>query len=509
MTADEYFADGNRLFRDDLYWAALLRYSQAADAGLASPLLSYNTGVAHYRAGQYIRARDALLKALESPTLRVPAQYNLGLNAYKLGETDEALRWFRLARDQQQNKVLADYAQVAIARIRSGEIAADPVVVESEKRRKEADFAHLQLRALVSFGSDDNVFRTPAQDYLDFADPDFPIITPVPVSGAFMPYSLSAKYNVKPYSHEGFFGAYRLAGSYYLDQELKNANEFSHEVSFGSEYHKIDAERSRERQLFSAFTVAQHDGIYYDPDDGVSYSVDGETVDDRMNYLRYGPELDFWQSWEKLTLGFNVKGQLWNYEDPEVVPEYDHEFFQFGLLTEYKFTPGSLFRLTAEYSSRRFGDRPSFNLDGEQLVGSPGVRYDYLDISIGARQRITSKMWLGVEYLRSERTDQYVGYNDYVRDIYSVQYYWMVGQRFEVRARADYELYNYPRAYAFDNPLQGRKTLERVDFDLSASYRVTQHLYLVLEANHLEKVSNDIRIAYDRNRYSLGVRWSQ
>lgn len=29
MTAGEAFADGNRLFRDDLYWAALLRYRQA------------------------------------------------------------------------------------------------------------------------------------------------------------------------------------------------------------------------------------------------------------------------------------------------------------------------------------------------------------------------------------------------------------------------------------------------------------------------------------------------
>ena len=51
MTAREYFADGNRLFRDDLYWAALLRYRQAAEGGLDTPLLHYNTGVAHYRAG--------------------------------------------------------------------------------------------------------------------------------------------------------------------------------------------------------------------------------------------------------------------------------------------------------------------------------------------------------------------------------------------------------------------------------------------------------------------------
>jgi hypothetical protein len=59
MSADELFRDGNRLFRDDLYWAALLRYEQAAEAGMDSPLLHYNTGVAHYKAGQHIRARES------------------------------------------------------------------------------------------------------------------------------------------------------------------------------------------------------------------------------------------------------------------------------------------------------------------------------------------------------------------------------------------------------------------------------------------------------------------
>jgi len=90
MTANQYFSDGNRLFRDDLYWAALLRYGQAADQGLDTPVLHYNLGIAHYRAGQHIRARDALLRALEDPLLRVAAHYNLGLNAYELGQIEAA-----------------------------------------------------------------------------------------------------------------------------------------------------------------------------------------------------------------------------------------------------------------------------------------------------------------------------------------------------------------------------------------------------------------------------------
>ena len=119
MSADEYFADGNRLFGDDLYWAALLRYRQAAEQGMDTPILHYNTGIAHYRAGQHIRAREALLKAQGDPALRLVAQYNLGLNAWALGENDEALRWFGLVRGQDTNPKLQKYAAVAISRIRA------------------------------------------------------------------------------------------------------------------------------------------------------------------------------------------------------------------------------------------------------------------------------------------------------------------------------------------------------------------------------------------------------
>ena len=66
MTANDYFEDGNRLFRDELYWAALLRYEQAAEAGLDTALLHYNTGVASYRADQNDRALESLQKALDS-----------------------------------------------------------------------------------------------------------------------------------------------------------------------------------------------------------------------------------------------------------------------------------------------------------------------------------------------------------------------------------------------------------------------------------------------------------
>jgi len=508
MTAEQYFADGNRLFRDDLYWAALLRYRQAAAAGMDTALLHYNTGVAHYRAKQHIRARAALLRAVDDPRLRVVTWYNLGLNAYALGDTNEALRWFRLVRDQQENEKLRDYAVVAIARIRDELARPDEFEVRVAERKRKREFADLELRASVSFGSDSNAFRSPSQSYVDLSDPDQPVVTPVVRSGAYMPVSVSARYLINSLPFEGFYGAYRLGGRYYQDKELDNANEFLHEASFGSEYER--REDGWERRLHSAFKVAQHNEVYYDPDDGSTRTFGGIEVDNRLNYLRYGPELSFRQSWERLSFGFNLKAQLWNYERTDILPEYDHEFFLVSLYGQYRFTESSLFRLTTGYYSRRFGDRPSFDLDGQQRIGNPGVRYDYVSLGLRARQRITRNMWFGFDVEHTQRTDQYAGYNDYTRDSFEFEFHWMPGGgRLDLEANSVYRLYDYPNAFAFHNPAAGRKTQESLRSGIVASYRMTRHLSLVGEARLYEIVSNDLRIQYDRSQYVLGVRWEQ
>ena len=507
MTAEQYFEDANRLFRDDLYWAALLRYRQAAEQGLDTPLLHYNEGVAHYRASQFIRARESLQKALSDPSLRIAAEYNLGLNAYAAGNNEEALRWFRLVRDQSRNDKLQKYAVVAISRIRDIEDAPDEFEVRVAEREKKRNFSDLEFRARVSFGNDDNVFRSPDQPYIDFANPALPLVTPTVQSGAFMPVSLGAKYRINTLPFEGFYTAYRLAGRYYQDKELENANEYVHELSFGSDYSR--KEESRKREVYSAFKIAQHDDVYYDPDDGGSRIVNGVAVDDRMNYLRYGPELSLRQSHQRLSIGAQFKGQLWNYEETEVLPEYDHEYFLISLYGQYKFTRTSLFRLTAEYYSRRFGDRVAHDLDGQQRLGNPNIRYDYYSLGLRARQRITSSMWFGVDAERTERLDQYVGYNDYTRDSFGFEFHWTLGDRFDLELGGTYSLYDYPNAFAFHNPVAGRKTHEWVDGGLMGTFRMTRNLSLVLEGRYRETVSNDIRIQYERTQYLLGVRWEQ
>ena len=507
LTSSEIFADGNRLFRDDLYWAALLRYRQAYEAGMDTPLLHYNTGVAHYRAGQYIRARTSLLKAAQDPGLRVISQYNLGLNAYAAGNIDEALNWFRQARDQEQRADIRKLAIIAISRLQSEKREDDVLLARVEKRATKPEFTNFDLTAFIGFGTDDNVFRAPSQDYIDFADPALPLVSPEVVSGAFVPIDLQLRYSINSLKYESFYGAYRVAGRLYQDKELENADEYSHEFSFGSSYRRAD--ENRERRVFSAFTFAQHDETYFDPDDGTAREVNAETIEERMNYTRYGPEFAWVQAYDRFALGLRIKGQLWNYDDPGIVPEYDHEYFLFAAHAQYEFTSTSLLRFTVDKYSRRYGDRPAFDLDGNQPVTNPDLRYDYLAVGLTARQRITSNMWFGFNVELTDRQDRYLGYNDYRRDQYGFDFNWAPNPRFRFELGGYYRNYYYPNAFAFHNPVAGTKTLETLRGNLLAEFRITPHLSLIAEAELRESVSTDTRIGYDKSWFSLGVTWQQ
>jgi hypothetical protein len=507
LTASQYFADANRLAREDLYWAALLRYSQAASGGMESPLLHYNVGVTHYRAGQHIRAREELLQALDDPSLRVVTHYNLGLNAYALGQTDEALRWFRLARDQDANSKIQQFAIIAISRIRDERKNAEVRPIRVVKLEKQRDLFDFQFHASVGYGQDDNVFRSPDRVYRDRSDPSAPVITAIAQEGTFVPIDLSAKYLVNSLKFEGFFVSYRLTGRYYTDELLRNADRYRHEAAFGSEYRR--KEGNRERELRSAFKISHNDEIYYDHDDGAPREIGGVFIGDRLDYVSYGPQLAFRQSYDRLAVGAKLKGMLLNYDEQTLVPEYDHAYFELSLYGQYKFTESSLFRVGAKGYSRRYSDRPSFDLDGQQIIGTRDLRYDYYALEITARQRIFDSLWFGFDVERTERIDQYQGYNDYTRDSVSAEAHWSPGSRFNVNADASYYLYDYPNAFAFHNSTLARKTQETATAGIVATFRMTPRLSLVAEARYRETVSNDIRIQYARNQYSLGLRWQQ
>jgi len=505
QAAEELFADGNRLFKDDLYWAALLRYDQAREAGMNTALLYYNMGVAHYKAGQHVRAREALKKASGSYSLEMRSYYNLGLNAWALGESDEALEWFRKARDQGRNRQIRSLAAKAVNTIELAEAEESVAEMIAEAELKEKEATNFRFRARLGGGYDTNVFRSPSEPYIDQSAPGNPLVTPIVQSGFYIPVSLRATYSINSFEHESFFGSYRFGGRFYSDKELSNGNEYLHELAFGSEYNRTEGTRTR--RLHSAFTFAQHDEVYYDRDTGGAREVNNVDIEDRFNYLRYGPEVTFRQSHERLAIGARGIAQLWNYENTEEVPEYDHEYFLLGVNAQYRFTRTSLIRVTADAYKRHFGSRPSFELDGTQPIGNTPVKYDYLEFGVTARQRITRSMWFSLDYIRTEREDRYVGYNNYVRNSYGGEFHWSPGNRFNLEAGGAFLTYDYENAFAYQNPAAGQKTLERIIGTVDARFRWTPTITLVAEYRYGDAESNDARIAYNRSRFAFSFVW--
>ena len=515
ISAEDAFRDGNRLFRDNLYWAALLRYEEAANAGMNSAALHYNIGVAHYKARQYERAARSLERAAMSPRLKLLASYNLGLTEYAMGNNAAALRLFREARDQNESAKISALADKAIARLRNEvltatansqkEIVADPD--EREMRPEPRKLGEFEGYARVGFGSDDNVYLTPAETYIDVSNPGQPAtVDPIIQSGSFVPVSLGAKYTLNTYENESFFFRYRGTGRYYPDVLLSNANEQTHEIGFGSESSK-DRENGTS-QLFTAFTMAYHDEVFFDRDDGEVPIINDIEVFNRYAYIRFGPEIRARRKWDKLAVEVWGKAQLWNYENALELPEYDHEYFRAGGLLQYRFTKTSLLRLTAQYYQRNFGDRPAFELDGSQPVGNPGVEYEYADYGLTARQRLTRNFWFGVKYVFTDRVDNYLGYNDYTRDGFGAEVHLRLGNRFRLDAEALYRIYNFTNAFAFNNPVAGRKTLESADGRLSISYDMPWNLRLVGDYTYRDVTSNDARIAFERSLFMLSLQWA-
>ena len=437
--------------------------------------------------------------------MRLLSHYNLGLNAWAMGDTEQALDWFYKSLNQERNKQIRKLSREAIRRIENENQEEEAILVRAATREKEPKISWLEMTGVVGGGVDSNVFRAPAEAYVDLSDPTAPTVTPEVMQGFYIPVSLRAKYSVQSFEHESFFGAYRFAGRFYQDAALENGNEYSHQLAFGTEYNRRKEDRTR--SIYSAFSVAQHEEIYYDRDDGTARIVNDVDIDDRFNYLRYGPDFWFRQTYKRFGFGIRGTAQLWNYEDTVEVPEYDHEYFSVGLNAQYRFTRTSLLRLHAEAYQRHFGDRPSFELDGTQLVGAPTVEYDYLEFGLTARQRVTQSFWFGVDFTHTQREDAYLGYNDYVRNTFGADIHLGIGERFYIDATAAYDLYDYGNAFAYNNPAAGRKTLERLYVKAAATYNLTRTLTLVAEYRLDDNVSNDARLAYDRNQISLGLRW--
>jgi len=511
--SDALFKEGNRLFRAGLYHAALGRYRDAQAAGEQGALIHYNIGVAHYKLRHYQEAEAALREAAREPRLTGVAYYNLGLTARATGDLDGAEHWFALAQDRAGSPKIEKLARAALADLRQPVVQDIPIYDQDRQRsdleaffQRQDPIGEFSFLALARIGEDDNVYRTPSEPYIDFAQPGQPLIDPVVQSGTFLPIDLDAQYRLYGNEWNDFIFAYTLAGDFYLDSALSNANRVEQELSFGADV-TLDAKEGRSRSFFPEFIFGHHDRRNFDPDNGFDREVDGIDVSDRFKYFSWGPAAEYRHRFGKVGYGVRFEAQMRAYEDPILVPSYSHDVFLLGGYVSYRVRPRIHLRFGYDAYLRDYEERIARDENGNRLSTNPTLEYRYQALQATLGFRINRRLWLRADYRRTQRDDQFVGYNDYTQNAYRVQLDTRPFRKLRVSLSLTQRLFDYPNAFAFNEPIAGPRELDAMSGAVWAEYRITQRLSAWAEIKLTDVTSTDTRTQYDRTRSMIGAKW--
>lgn len=505
QTPAELLAEGNRLVRSGVYRTALLRYREAAAAGLDAPLLHYNIGVVQYRLGAFDESAAEFARAAAEPALAALANYNRGLALRAAGDRAAAREAFESAAASADDRDLRRLAQSAFE---ERPAPAAPARTDVARRGAEPDarVGEFRLSAAARLGQDDNAYRAPSDPYVDLADPAQPLVVPVVYAASFVPAELHAAYVLGNEAGDTeFLFRYDMEGAFY-DEERSNATEVDQRLSMGADI--VLGERERRRRVVeTAFFVGTHRETNFDPDDGLARDIDGEDIADRFSYRTSGIEGTFTQSLGRWTWGFDLSLERNEYDRTEAVANFDHDFYYADIDVAFALREATTLRFNFRQYRTLFDERPARDLTGALLDTNAAQRYTHRGVAAGVTRRLGRAVLLEADYLRLERLDGFVGYYDYTQDVLRVGASFRPTPRFDLELSAVARSYDYPRAFAYHVPAGGPRELEEIDLGFEAEYRITRRLTLWAEIDSVDVTSTDARAAYLRTRSILGVEW--
>ena len=94
-TGEYYLKEGIVAFKEGRYQDAVAYFVRARKNGVSTSNVSYNIGASYYKMNQYRQAKTAFMDAAKNEKYQKFSWYNLGLVERKLGNKEEALKWFR------------------------------------------------------------------------------------------------------------------------------------------------------------------------------------------------------------------------------------------------------------------------------------------------------------------------------------------------------------------------------------------------------------------------------
>jgi len=179
---------GISAFNEGHYQEALMVFQQQEREGVATEALQYNIAVSLFRLQRYDEAKARFLNLVDKPQWQVLVQYNLGLLAQAQGEREEALRYFSVGVQQQENERVAQLAQGKLTELETAPVAGAPQVTPQAPQKRFSSVISLS-------GGDDSNATSLASDLLETSNN---------ASDSFHEILLYAQYQLGGNARDGF-----------------------------------------------------------------------------------------------------------------------------------------------------------------------------------------------------------------------------------------------------------------------------------------------------------------
>ncbi|MBI5891967.1 MAG: hypothetical protein HZB47_15065 [Nitrosomonadales bacterium] len=365
--------------------------------------------------------------------------------------------------------------------------------------------------ASAGMGYDSNAYQAPGAPYVDYAALPIglnPTITPSVESGYFVPYEIEVVAEQNRDRDIRFAGSATADGNLYLDSALANANEYNFRLRGGSEFVLARAGKS-ENVLYVGALLGKHKQLYVDHDSGLAKTdtVSGSDISERYSYIGTGIEAKYEHRTGKIDYGFNGQYILNNYEDPVVVSQLDHTYYTVGADASLALLAKTRLSLSFDHAVRDYSDRHSRDTQGRYSSANPLLLYTFNAVGATLHNRISSDWLLYLDFDHTQRTDDYVNYNDYKESRYGARVLFEKG-RYKARLALHHWGRDYPNGFAFDVAGQGAKTFSGNKLKFKAEMEQSTNASLWTEIVYNVQNATDLRYDYDRTQIMAGMSWT-
>jgi len=365
--------------------------------------------------------------------------------------------------------------------------------------------------ATTGLGYDSNAYQAPRAPYIDYAAlpaGSNPTVVPQKKSGLFVPYEIKADaaYNLK--QDTKLLGSASLDGNFYIGGGLSSANELNVNLQGGPEF-VLNREGKAENTVYVGALIEKHKQVYVDHDSGLdkTSALSGADISGRYNYIGLGAEAEYKHKIGKIDYGFNGKYVFFDYEDPVVVSQMDHNYLKLGADASIPLISHTKLNISFDHSVRDYSKRHSRNAQGSLLNANPLLQYSFNSAGATLRNRLSTDWQLYVDFDHVRRADNYVGYNDYRQNRLGARLLYGA-ENLKARLTLHHFKRDYPNGFAFDIAGQGAKKYSGNDLKLKAELEQTKNTSLWSELVYRARAATDLRYDYAQFQIMAGMSWA-